>query len=94
MAKSYGVSAFFRDIFSQLALERMLCELASEPIKRGDLILSVIRKVFCMFQDKVIRGRIESMLKDGRLKSATGKTRINKDVKVWTVPTDRGDEAV
>ena len=56
---------------------------ASQPTQRGLVILAVIREYFCQFSVKQIRGCIERMLKEGRLKSETGKVRINDKVKIF-----------
>jgi len=58
---------------------------ASQPTKRGLVILNVIRECFCQFSVKQIRGCIEQMLKEGKLKSETGKNRINNTVKIFAV---------
>jgi len=58
---------------------------ASQPIARRNVILNVIRDCFCQFSVKQIRGCIEQMLKTGKLKSETGKTRINDKTKMSTI---------
>ena len=56
---------------------------ASQPTERGLVILAVIREHFCQFSVKQIRGCIERMLRGGKLKSETGKIRINDKVKIF-----------
>jgi len=85
MVRSRGQSIFFTDMFSRLDLQQMILREAARPIPRGQLITSVIRKAFCIFEWKEIRGMVEELLKDRRLLSATGKTKINDTVKVWSV---------
>ncbi|MHC4556400.1 MAG: three-Cys-motif partner protein TcmP [Planctomycetota bacterium] len=58
---------------------------ASQPTQRGLVILAVIREYFCQFSVKQIRGCIERMLKEGKLKSETGKIRINDKVKIFAI---------
>ena len=58
---------------------------ASQPTERSTVILNVIRECFGYFSRKEIRGSIEQLLKDGKLGSETGKTRINDTVKVVAV---------
>ncbi|MGA2093185.1 MAG: three-Cys-motif partner protein TcmP [Sedimentisphaerales bacterium] len=53
------------------------------PMKRGDVILNVVRENFCKFAVKDIRSSIGDMLRKGTLKSETGKTRINDDIKIF-----------
>jgi len=55
---------------------------ASQPAKRGTVILNVIRECFGRFSRKEIRGCIEQLLKDDKIHSETGKTRINDEVKI------------
>jgi len=57
----------------------------SQPTNRGTVILNVIRECFGRFSRKEIRGCIEQLLKDGKLRSETGKVRINDQVKICTV---------
>jgi three-Cys-motif partner protein len=56
---------------------------ASQPAERGLVILNVIRECFCQFSSKEIRGCIEQLLKEGKLKSETGKVRINDNIKIF-----------
>lgn len=90
MAKARGISLIETELFSKLELEKLILELSSKPISRGHLILSVMRRKFCMFEHKEIRGEIEAMLKAGKLISATGSVRINDDAKVWRAPFEQG----
>ncbi len=64
-------------------LPTIILEHASRPTERRLVILNVIRECFCRFAVKEIRGCIEQMLKDGKLKSETGKVRINDSVKIF-----------
>lgn len=57
----------------------------SQPTQRGLVILAVIREYFCQFSVKQIRGCVERMLREGKLKSETGKIRINDAVKIFAV---------
>lgn len=58
---------------------------AVKPTQRKVVILNAIRECFCQFAQKEIRGCIEQLLRDGKLKSETGKIRINDGVKIWAV---------
>ena len=58
---------------------------ASQSTERGIVILNVIRECFGRFARKEIRGCIEKLLKDGKLRSETGKIRINDQVKIFAV---------
>ncbi|MHC4300499.1 MAG: three-Cys-motif partner protein TcmP [Planctomycetota bacterium] len=58
---------------------------ASKATKRGTVILNVIRECFGCFSRKQIRGVIEQLLKAGKLRSETGKTRINDTVEIFAV---------
>lgn len=86
MAKARGESVIETDLFSRLELQSLILDLAAKPIARGELILAVMRKRFCVFARKEIRGEVESMLKNGQLKSATGSVRINDEIEVWRTP--------
>lgn len=55
---------------------------------RGDLILSIIRSHFGVYKHSEVRGAIERLLRDGRMKSATGKARIKDSVDVWAASSD------
>jgi len=85
MARSSGTSTFYLDLFSRHDLEKLILRLSGEWIARGTLILQVIREAFCMFTRAEIRGSIEGLLKTKRLKSLTGRTRINDSVQVMRV---------
>ena len=58
---------------------------ASQPTERGVVILNVIRECFGRFARKEIRGCIEQLLRDGKVRSETGKVRINDQVKIFAV---------
>lgn len=64
-------------------LKQFILDLASTPIERKKLMLSIIRQEFGRFLWSEIRGAIESLLKSGHLQSATGKVRINDSVQIW-----------
>jgi three-Cys-motif partner protein len=64
-------------------LPQVILKHASQPTRRGTVILNVVRECFCQFAVKEIRGCIEQMLKDDKLQSETGKTRINDKVKIF-----------
>jgi len=66
-------------------LPTIILKHTSQPTKRGSVILNVIHECFCQFATKEIRGCIEQMLKDGSLKSETGKVRINNSVKIFAI---------
>lgn len=57
-----------------------------QPTQRKIVIQNVVRECFCQFAEKEIRSCIEQLLRDGKLKSETGKIRINDGVKIWAVP--------
>ena len=58
---------------------------ASQPTERGTVILNVIRECFGRFSRKEIRGCIEQLLKNDKLRSETGKIIINDQVKIFAV---------
>jgi three-Cys-motif partner protein len=58
---------------------------ASQPTQRGLVILAVIREYFCQFSVKQIKGCIKMMLREGKLKSETGKAIINDKVKIFAI---------
>lgn len=66
-------------------LPSIILKYTSQPTERGLVSLSVIREYFCQFSIKQIRGCIEGMLREGKLKSETGKIRINHKVKIFNV---------
>ena len=66
-------------------LPEIILKYSSQPTERGVVILNVIRERFCQFAYKDIRGCIEKMLIDGKLRSETGKVRINDNVKIFAV---------
>jgi len=70
-------------------LPAIILKHASQPTKRGLVILNVVRECFCQFAVKEIRGCIEQMLKDDKLRSETGKIRINDNVKIFAVKKSR-----
>jgi len=66
-------------------LPPIIIEYASQPTARGTVILNIIRECFGRFSRKEIRGCIEQLLKDDKLRSETGKIRINNQVKIFAV---------
>ena len=82
MVKTGGMSIFYLDLFSRHDLMTQIDTAASEWTPRGDVILTMIRKNFCQFARKEIRGCVEEMLGSGRLESGTGKKRINDEVTI------------
>jgi len=62
----------------------LILSIAQKPTMRKHVILQVIRENFGQVKSSEIRGQIEKLLKDGRLISKTGKTRINDEVAIWT----------
>ena len=87
MAKSRGESIFFADMFSHADLERLILDLASSWVCRGELILNVMRRACSTFTYSEIRGCVEALLKASRLESVTGRSRINDSVCVRTKTT-------
>jgi three-Cys-motif partner protein len=67
-------------------LREIILEIASTRQRRGDLILSVIRRVFGQHKRSVVRGSIEALIRERKIVSASGKTRINDDEFVWANP--------
>jgi len=65
-------------------LPPIIFKYTSQPTERGTVILNVVRECFGRFARKEIRGSIEKLLKDGKLLSDTGKTKINDSVKILT----------
>lgn len=59
------------------------------PIPRGEVIVKVVEECFCQYRVKEIRGAIENLLRAKKLKSETGKTRINDRVKIWRTDAAR-----
>jgi three-Cys-motif partner protein len=66
-------------------LPPIILKYASQPTERGTVILNVIRECFGRFARKEIRGCIEQLLKDGRLRSETDKIKINDKIKISTI---------
>ena len=66
-------------------LPQLILKYTKKPLARKEVIVAVIREVFCKYSYSEIRGSIESMLKRGLLQSETGKNRINDEVKIWSV---------
>ncbi|MEJ2702049.1 MAG: hypothetical protein P8Z79_06360, partial [Sedimentisphaerales bacterium] len=64
-------------------LPSIILKYASRPTERRFVILGVIRECFCQYSVKQIRGCIEQMLKSEKLKSETGRTRINDKTKIF-----------
>lgn len=56
---------------------------AEKATPRGNVIIEVIRKNFCVYAVPEIRKAIEDLLKSGALTSKTGRTRINDATKIW-----------
>jgi three-Cys-motif partner protein len=66
-------------------LPNLILQKARERKKRRDLIVEVIRQQFCAFSESEIRQAVHALLKEGKLKSSTGQTRINDSVEIWSV---------
>ncbi len=81
MVKARG-SDFAWDMFAHEPADRFILESVSDWIPRGKLILQTIRRAFCRYYRKEIRGRIEELLKSEVLESETGKSRINDRTRV------------
>jgi len=77
MVKARGYSDFQVDLFADEPADRCILESASDWIPRGELIRQTIRRAFCRYYRKDIRGCVERLLKSGTLESETGKLRIN-----------------
>jgi three-Cys-motif partner protein len=82
MAKCRGTSTFYLDLFARSDLEKLILDLSPDWRPRGDVILDVMRLAFCMFTRAEIRGCIEDQLRAHRLRSETGRIRINDQVKI------------
>lgn len=52
---------------------------------RRNLTIEIVRQAFCAFSESEIRRAVHELLKEGKLKSSTGQTRINDSVEIWTV---------
>jgi len=63
-------------------LSSLIPKHCAQPTRRRDVILNVIRENFCEYSVRQIRGYIETMLKDGRLTSETGRAKINDNTKI------------
>lgn len=64
-------------------LPRIVLEALDKRMARGMLILTIIRRHFGIFLRKEVRGVIEKLIHEGRVRTATGKPRINDDVEIW-----------
>lgn len=62
-----------------------IVQMARSPIQRGQLIHGLVRAHFGEYLRKEIRGEIEALLNDGRLKSETGRQKIRNDELVWAI---------
>lgn len=66
-------------------LRPLVLEFATKRQQRKSLIAAVMRHAFGQYTNSEIRSEIETLLKQKKLCSGTGKTRINDDVEVWRV---------
>jgi len=66
-------------------LPSLILEQAAERKTRRKVIISIIRQRFGMFARREIRGCVKRLLEEGKLKSSTGRTRINDDVEIWAL---------
>jgi three-Cys-motif partner protein len=64
-------------------LPTAILQVLTRRMTRRELTAEVVRRNFCMFTESQIRAEVTSLLKAARLRSATGKNRINDDVEVW-----------
>jgi hypothetical protein len=64
-------------------LTRLVQEAAVTRRKRVDLIEAVLRSWVGAWEYKVVRGEVERQLKDGMLRSETGRTRTNDETAIW-----------
>jgi three-Cys-motif partner protein len=64
-------------------LPSLILDAATQRMPRKQLVVGVIRRNFCTFQESQIKKAIEELIKGGRLTSSTGKHRINDLVEVW-----------
>lgn len=83
MWKARHDGIFTMDLLADVEIPSLVLKLAEEPLPRGKLIISVMRKQFSRLKRIEIRQYIEDLLKDGQMDSSTGKWRINDDVLVW-----------
>lgn len=62
-------------------LRKILLEIVAEhgPICRKDLRVHFLRSYFCKYTEREMNGAIADLLRSGKLRSATGKTRINDE---------------
>lgn len=64
-------------------MTRLILEGAAVRKPRIDVIEGVVRAWIGGWRRAEIRGEIEALLRSGRLRSATGRPRINDDVEIW-----------
>ena len=61
----------------------LIIKQAEKRKTRGGIILAIIRQQFGIFACSEIRRHIQSLLKEGKLTSSTGKTRITNTIEIW-----------
>ena len=61
----------------------LIIKQAEKRKTRGGIILAIIRQQFGIFACSEIRRHIQSLLKEGKLTSSTGKTRITNTIESW-----------
>ena len=83
MVNSCRQKIYMLDLFSEEEREELILARADHRVARGALIANVIRSAFCRHSWKEIRGTIERLLKAGKLKSESGRPRINDQTKIW-----------
>lgn len=71
-------------------LSATVIDCATTRMPRHALVDRVIRAAFCFYSTSQIRKEISEQIKLGRLRSSTGKHRINDDVEVWKAPSLTG----
>ncbi len=64
-------------------LPSIVLSAASEKMNRGKLILKVIQENFGVYSETQSRQAISTLIKQGRITSHSGKTRINDNELVW-----------
>lgn len=66
-------------------LPELLRRSSTKPMRRGDLVQTVIRSAFCRYSSWQIRRTISQLIKEEKIASETGRARINDDVLVWWI---------
>lgn len=64
-------------------LPDLVLQSAKERKTRHEVVAGVVRQAFCMYSESEIRGAVEALLEAGKLRSSTGKSRVNDNVAIW-----------